>query len=128
MRGWLKPRSAVIKASSEVALDSAFLAVDSRRRRWATIALWTLLVWTALFWRLGQPTFWDPDEAHYAVTTRELLSSGDWLSPSYNGQPFFDKPILFHDLQALSMFVAGANELGARLLPAVAALLLTGIV
>ena len=80
-----------------------------------------------LFWRLGTPTFWDPDEAHYAETTRELIRAGDWLTPYYNGQPFFDKPILFHLLQALPMVVLGPSELSARLVPALAALALVGI-
>jgi 4-amino-4-deoxy-L-arabinose transferase-like glycosyltransferase len=83
-----------------------------------------LLLFVVLFWRLGQPTFWDPDEAHYAETSRELIQSGDWLAPSYNEQPFFDKPILFHWFQAASMAVAGLNEFGARLAPALGALAL----
>src|SRR6476660_8151126 len=72
------------------------------------------LLFVVLFWRLGAPTFWDPDEAHYAQTSREMLRTGDWLAPSYNDQPFFDKPILFHWFQAGAMSVAGVNELGAR--------------
>ena len=47
-------------------------------------------------WRLGDTTFWDPDEAHYAQTSRELIRTGDWAAPYYNQQPFFDKPIFFH--------------------------------
>ena len=82
------------------------------------------LLFVVLFWRLGAASFWDPDEAHYAETTRELLVSGDWWAPYYNEQPFFDKPIFFHQLQAISMLVAGENELGARLVPALAALAL----
>ena len=31
------------------------------------------LLFVVLFWRLGTPTFWDPDEAHYAETTREMI-------------------------------------------------------
>jgi 4-amino-4-deoxy-L-arabinose transferase-like glycosyltransferase len=77
-----------------------------------------------LFWRLGAASFWDPDEAHYAQTTRELIATGDWWAPYYNDQPFFDKPILFHQLQAVAMLIAGQNELGARLAPALAALAL----
>jgi 4-amino-4-deoxy-L-arabinose transferase-like glycosyltransferase len=80
-----------------------------------------------LFWRLGTPTFWDPDEAHYAETSRELIQSGDWLAPSYNEQPFFDKPILFHWLQALPMAALGSTEFSARLIPALAALALVGV-
>ena len=99
----------------------------SAQRRRALLLGWAVLVWVAIFWRLGEPTFWDPDEAHYAVTTRELLASGDWLAPTYNGQPFFDKPILFHQLQALTTLATSDPELGARLTPALAALGLIGV-
>jgi 4-amino-4-deoxy-L-arabinose transferase-like glycosyltransferase len=81
-------------------------------------------VFVVLFWRLGATSFWDPDEAHYAETTRELIVTGDWWAPYYNERPFFDKPIFFHQLQAAAMLVAGQNELGARLVPALAALAL----
>jgi len=86
-----------------------------------------LLLFVVLFWRLGAPTFWDPDEAHYAETSREALRTGDWLAPYYNEQPFFDKPVLFHWFQAAAMSVAGTGELGARLAPAVAAFAIVGI-
>src|SRR2546428_4472017 len=82
------------------------------------------LVLVVLFWRLGTPSFWDPDEAHYAETTRELIATGDWWAPYYNEQPFFDKPVLFHQLQAVGMLLFGPAELGARIFPAVAALAL----
>ena len=83
-------------------------------------------MFVVLFWQLGAPSFWDPDEAHYAETTRELMTTGDWLAPYYNEQPFFDKPILFHWLQAVLMALTGTNELGARLASALAALALIG--
>ncbi len=82
------------------------------------------LLFVVLFWRLGADSFWDPDEAHYAETTRELIVTGDWWAPYYNEEPFFDKPIVFHHLQAAAMLLAGQNELGARLVPALAALAL----
>src|SRR5262249_43994944 len=81
-----------------------------------------LLVFVVLFWRLGVPTFWDPDEAHYAETSREMIATGDWLAPFYNEEPFFDKPALFHQLQGLAMRTVGDPELAARLVPALAAL------
>jgi len=82
------------------------------------------IVFVVVFWRLGVPTFWDPDEAHYAETTREMVRSGDWWAPYYNEQPFFDKPILFHQLQAVPMRLFGATEFAARFVPALAALTL----
>lgn len=91
------------------------------------VLAFAVVVFVVLFWRLGAPSFWDPDEAHYAETTRELIETGDWLAPYYNEQPFFDKPILFHWLQAIPMALVGPNELAARLTPAFAALLLIGV-
>src|SRR5436189_6036199 len=90
----------------------------------AVAVLASALIFVVLFWRLGVPTFWDPDEAHYAETTRELIATGDWLAPYYNQEPFFDKPILFHLLQAAAMWLFGATEFAARLVPALAALAL----
>jgi len=89
----------------------------------ATVAIVGAL-FIVLCWRLGAPSFWDPDEAHYAETTRELIATGHWWTPYYNQEPFFDKPILFHQLQATAMLVFGQNELGARVVPAMAVLAL----
>lgn len=96
-----------------------------RRRAPAVLGV-AILAALILFWRLGEPTFWDPDEAHYAVSTHELLETGDWLAPTYNGEPFFDKPILFHQIQAISMLSLGQNELGARAPSALAGVALVG--
>src|SRR5213593_4509224 len=96
-------------------------------QRFLPFAGWGAFVFVVLFWRLGEPSFWDPDEAHYAETTRELLKSGDWLAPFYNEAPFFDKPILFHWFQAASMAVFGETEFAARLVAALAALALIGV-
>jgi len=86
-----------------------------------------VLVYIVVFWRLGDASFWDPDEAHYAETTRELIATGDWLVPTYNDEPFFDKPIFFHWLQSVPMRILGPTEGAARAVPALAALALIGI-
>src|SRR5689334_1948179 len=85
------------------------------------IVLFVALAFVVLFWRLGTPTFWDPDEAHYAETTREMVVSGDWWAPYYNDEPFYDKPAFFHQLQGLSMLAFGQTEFAARFVPALAA-------
>src|SRR6476659_4943270 len=93
----------------------------------AVVLAFAVVLFVVLFWRLGAATFWDPDEAHYAETSRELIVSGDWLAPYYNERPFFDKPILFHWLQGGSMALIGPTKFAARLVPAIAALALIGI-
>jgi 4-amino-4-deoxy-L-arabinose transferase-like glycosyltransferase len=82
---------------------------------------WAVVCWVVLIWRLGYPSFWDPDEATYAETTREMLAAHNWLVPMYDGKPFFDKPPLFYDLQMASFSVLGATEFAARLAPALSA-------
>jgi 4-amino-4-deoxy-L-arabinose transferase-like glycosyltransferase len=93
----------------------------------AVTVLSIVLLFVVLFWRLGTPTFWDPDEAHYAETSREMIATADWTAPFYNEEPFFDKPVLFHQLQGTFMRLTGDPEFGARLVPALAALGLVAI-
>jgi len=100
--------------------------MTKRLARHLPFLAWSALAFTVLFWRLGAASFWDPDEAHYAQTTRELITTGNWLTPYYNDQPFFDKPILFHWLQAVPMGLLGSTETAARLVPALAALAIVG--
>jgi 4-amino-4-deoxy-L-arabinose transferase-like glycosyltransferase len=96
------------------------------RSRGASICVrvlsWAAIVWIVIFWRLGYPSLMDPDEAHYAELTREMVRAGSWLVPLLDGHPYIDKPILFHWLQAAAMALFGETELAIRLPSAVAAL------
>src|ERR1700704_5120459 len=120
-------REPVDRGSSTVTASPVTMQPRDRIGVVAFVAASAIVLFIVLFWRLGAPSFWDPDEAHYAETTVELIDTGDWLAPYYNDRPFFDKPILFHWLQATAMKVVGASELGARLVPALAALALIGV-
>jgi 4-amino-4-deoxy-L-arabinose transferase-like glycosyltransferase len=91
---------------------------------WRRLAWWSLVVWIVLFWRRGYPSLLDPDEAHYAELTREMLRAGNWLVPLLDGSPYIDKPILFHWLQGASVLVFGFTEFALRLPSALGALAL----
>src|SRR2546423_103006 len=90
---------------------------------------WVVVCWIVFGWPLGYPSFWDPDEATYAETTREMLAARNWLGPTYDGAPFFDKPPLFFNLQMTSFAMFGATELAPRLpsAPSAVALALAGL-
>jgi 4-amino-4-deoxy-L-arabinose transferase-like glycosyltransferase len=95
--------------------------------RWLPRVRWIAIAWIVVFWRLGYSSLIDPDEAHYAELTREMLRSGSWLVPLLDGQPFIDKPVLFHWLQGASVLLLGETEFAARLPTAFAALGLIAI-
>ncbi len=94
------------------------------RSRLPLLLGWTVICWVVIFWRLSYLPLLDPDEAHYAEITREMLHAGQWLVPTLNGAPLIDKPVLFHWLQGASFSIFGASELAARLPSACAALAL----
>ena len=56
----------------------------------------------------------DSDEAFYAQAGREMVEDGDWLTPHYNGDYRFEKPILFYWLTALGYLFVGVTEGAAR--------------
>jgi 4-amino-4-deoxy-L-arabinose transferase-like glycosyltransferase len=82
--------------------------------------------WT-LFWQLGQGSFNDWDEATYAEIAREMVMSGDWITPHWNGLPLHDKPPLVMWLMAGGMMFIKPIELAARLPPALAGLFTVGM-
>lgn len=64
-----------------------------------------------------------PDEGRYAEIPREMLATGDWVTPRLNGIPYFEKPPLQYWATAVVFAVAGEDEWTARLAPAVAGFL-----
>ncbi len=64
---------------------------------------------------LGAPAVTDADEAFYAEAAREMVESGDWLTPHYDYEPRFQKPILYYWVTAATFLVTGPTEFAARL-------------
>ena len=58
-----------------------------------------------------------PDEGRHVGVAWEMMRSGDWLTPTLNGLPFFHKPPLFYWITAGSMSLFGLNEMAARAAP-----------
>lgn len=71
---------------------------------------------------LGRGPITDADEAFYAEASREMVESGDWITPYYNYEPRFQKPILYYWLTAATSLATGPTEWSARLWSALAGL------
>ncbi len=64
-----------------------------------------------------------PDEGRYVGVAWEMLRSGDWLTPTLDGLPYFHKPPLFYWITAGSLSIFGLNEWAARAAPLLGATL-----
>lgn len=76
-----------------------------------------LLVFATIFLLFlfnGQLLITDSVESNYALTAKEMFISNDWLSPQIYGHYWFDKPIFFYWLVALSYKIFGVTEFAAR--------------
>ena len=72
------------------------------------------------FTGLGCPAVTDSDEAFYAQAAREMVEHDDWLTPHYNGEVRFEKPVLYYWLAAAAYVVAGVSPAASRIPSALA--------
>jgi 4-amino-4-deoxy-L-arabinose transferase-like glycosyltransferase len=90
---------------------------------------WGILICVTLyvcyFSHLGAIGFVGPDEPRYAWIARDMMETGDWVTPRLYGRPWFEKPPLFYWGAALSFKLFGVSEAAARLPSAFCALLAT---
>jgi 4-amino-4-deoxy-L-arabinose transferase-like glycosyltransferase len=102
------------------AFDAAPLTpAEPRRNNRTTLALslGLLLLAAALlfFAGLGRLPLLEPDEGRNAEVGREMLLSGDWITPHFNGFAYLDKPAVFFWMEAASLKLFGVSETAARL-------------
>lgn len=78
-----------------------------------TLVLAVVCITNFLFF-LGYPGLFDIDEGMHAAIAKGMVLSGEWVTPVFNGEPFFDKPALYNWLVATSFVVFGFTEFAAR--------------
>ncbi len=93
-----------------------------RNTVWAAMGVLAMAM-LLYFLGLGSYPLLDPDEGRYAEIPREMLESGDFITPRLNYVTYFEKPPLYYWLTAGSMAVFGQKEWAVRLVPGVAGFL-----
>jgi 4-amino-4-deoxy-L-arabinose transferase-like glycosyltransferase len=94
--------------------------MDSRRPR-RIFALVALVLAAAPL--AGSSALFDPDEGLHASIAQEMNLRRDYVTPTFLGEPFLDKPILFFWTEAASLRVFGTHEDAVRIPPILFALL-----
>lgn len=97
-------------------------AFFERRHSWVWILLLAFVWLAATTWMYPLLL---PDEGRYVGVARDMLVSGDYLTPRLDGMAFFHKPPLFYWFTAAALAVFGENAWAARLCSVLAA---TGLV
>jgi 4-amino-4-deoxy-L-arabinose transferase-like glycosyltransferase len=70
---------------------------------------------------LGARDLWNPNEPIYGLAVVEMEQRGDWLTPTVNGRPFAEKPILYYWLARAAGWLAGGIDEWSLRLPSAAA-------
>ncbi|KAF0652511.1 PMT family glycosyltransferase, 4-amino-4-deoxy-L-arabinose transferase [Cyanobium sp. Copco_Reservoir_LC18] len=97
-------------------------ARSHRQLVWVLSGLWLLLIcWLAFFQGLGSVGLMDKTEALFVEVGHQMLERGDWITPWWNGERFFDYPVWGYWMVGLSFRLFGVSEWAARLPVALAA-------
>lgn len=91
-----------------------------KKRYWVIFWLAAVLL---LYYLNGTLPLTDSVEGNYALTAKEMVVSGDFLSPQIYGRYWFDKPVFAYWMIALGFKLFGFTEFGARFFPSLYGLL-----
>ena len=83
-----------------------------RAAPWLALAAFALVMGLVF---IGTRGLWEPDEGRYAECAREMLATGDFMTPRLGAEPHFTKPPVTYWMIAASMSAFGANEIAVRL-------------
>lgn len=75
------------------------------------------------FWGLGHRPLFNTDEGRYAEIPREMLVTGNWVTPRLDGLRYFEKPPLQYWATAVAYAVFGVHDWTARLWTALSSFL-----
>jgi 4-amino-4-deoxy-L-arabinose transferase-like glycosyltransferase len=93
------------------------MGLTADRERGAGALGWRPWLVLALAWfaTLQVRPMLDPDEGRYAEIPREMLASGDWVTPRFDGLKYFEKPPLQYWATASVYAGFGLSEWSSRL-------------
>ncbi|MCX6357279.1 MAG: glycosyltransferase family 39 protein [Candidatus Aureabacteria bacterium] len=94
--------------------DTSDYFTDNSVRRRRDLLILALIFSVTFFAFLGRYPLLDPDEGRYAEVPREMIESGDYITPHLDYVKFLFKPPLFYWMVAASYRLFGVNEFAAR--------------
>src|SRR5947207_9103544 len=93
--------------------QSSSLAARSLRREQAIVIAFAVAIFLGCFF--SPPHLQDDVDAVQATIARNMISSGDWVTPHLDGVPYLEKPPLKYWSIAISYLIFGQHDWAARL-------------
>ena len=96
--------------------EERIIEQPSRKSKFLGLELLELLAIASVtfFLGTGQLALIGPDEPRYAEIAREMFVTGDYITPTLCGCPWFEKPALYYWIGAISYRLFGVGEFAAR--------------
>ncbi len=107
------PTDVLAGAFLGVASGYLLLSKTNAAEKWITAGV-TMLVLFVTFFKSGGFLLFDVDEAVFSEAAREMVETGDYITPTYNYEPRYDKPILIYWFMSIAYKLFGATEFSAR--------------
>lgn len=99
-----------------------------KRNPWVFYTICILLIFPALLWHLGYlPINFPTDEPTRAIVALEMILSGNYFTPTINGEFYYNKPPLYNWIIIAFYKLAGDYSEFTLRLPVVIGLLLFGL-
>ena len=89
--------------------------------KWLLLA--TLVLSGLYFFEAARRPLASPDEGRYSELPREMVASGNYVTPRLNTVKYFEKPPLFYWMQAASIKLWGPTDFAARFMNVLMAVL-----
>jgi 4-amino-4-deoxy-L-arabinose transferase-like glycosyltransferase len=99
----------------------------SRATEKQLVFFWLIFCFAALTYELGGVPPYHSDENYYVESTRNMIESGDFLTPIHHDEKRFAKPILYYWLMSASYKIFGVSLISARLTSAFFGILAIGL-
>ncbi len=105
-------------------IDNEIILVEDFKQNILQLILLLTISAAVFLAGVGRIALTDPDEARYALVSRNMVERSNYLEPWLGNKPYYDKPALYFWLTAGSFKLFGVTNFSARIVPAIGAVLL----
>lgn len=108
-------KQALTKSIPSLVMQTQHSLNNSSSKEYLQLGAFSLFCFLAFTYNLNEVPPYHTDENFYVTSTRNMIDSGDYITPVYNDKKRFAKPIIFYWMVAASYKIFGVNLFAARL-------------